>query len=166
MKCDIKREITGSMEKKYNEIKEIKKGLEKLGIKGEIYLEINEEDRKKYFEKPGIWEIEEYNPLKNILNIGENKNGKTRRISLFSKGYEKGEITIPYKHIEPILERIFKRKNIESEKEEELKNLKNPAMKRGGNEEEKEEKEKNEIEIEKFLFYNLNKDLKIRIKTN
>jgi hypothetical protein len=102
----------------------------------------------------------------------DNKN-----YSLFSindKGYSSGELTIPYKNFYNYFEGFFnvnKEKDLQKEKNKQLNFLNNKVKVSGGSSIFDEApvntsiEKPDDIEIEKFLFYTLNRDIKIRIAT-
>ena len=168
MKCDVDKIITGTIEKKYYMIQYLKTELGKMfGREIQIYLVISDKEREEFFRTSGI---------SNSLGSGNNSNSFS-----FGNGYLSGELTVPYKNFYNVFESFFhinRDVELEKEKDKELEFLKNPFTMKGGffnfgdkeeveeevKEEVKEEFEPNsDIEIEKFLFYTLNMDLKIRI---
>jgi hypothetical protein len=123
MTCSIEKKISGTTEKKYYLIKNLKDELEKLGINAEIYLVISEKERNDFFKNPDF-------------------NGNTKSFGLFGKPfslfgnygttspinysnltsfiYNGDEITMPYKNFESIFESLFhlkKNEYIQKEKE-------------------------------------------------
>lgn len=179
MKCDVDKTITGTPEKKYYLIKYLKTELEKiLGKEIQIYLVISEKERNDYFNTintsfniSGL--ISDYNLTSN-LQLSTNYQFGTNMFSIDDKGYSPGELTIPYKKFYDYFEGFFnisKKKNIQKEKKKQLDFLNNKITIGGGgsNFEQTEnspistEKSNDDIEIEKFLFYTLNKDIRIRI---
>lgn len=184
MKCDVDKIITGTIEKKYYTIQYLKTELGKmLGREIQIYLVISDKEREEFFRTTGF---------SNTLDNG-NKSLFNYNFLPFGKGYVSGELTVPYKNFHNLFESFFhinRAEELEKEKKKELEFLKSPSTKKTGGffdfgfkeevkeevkeedekEEVKEEEEKEEefepnsdIEIEKFLFYNLHRDLKIRI---
>ena len=171
MKCDVDKIIKGTPERKYYLIKYLKTELEKiLGKEIQIYLVISENERNEFFKLPQLY-----------FNMnGFNMNGfslpSSNYLSLGNSNYSPGELTIPYKNFYNYFESIFHKntdKDIQKEKDKHLDFLNNKVTTKGGatffqtNTEKppKIEKTNDDIEIEKFLFYTFNKDLKIRIST-
>lgn len=165
MKCNVDRIITGTPEKKYYLIKYLKIELENiLNKEVQIYLVISRKEIEDFFK------ISNYvydNELNN--NSGFNFNMKSFNLFPFGKGYEQGEITVPYKKFYNYFESIFHvNRNFEKEKDKESSFLKNPFKMTGGDgeeegEEKEEEKSVEDIEIEKYIMYNLKGETKMRI---
>jgi len=168
MKCDVDKIITGTPEKKYYLIKYLKIELEKiLGKEIQIYLVISEKERNDFFKLS--------QPYLNMsgLSMSGFSLPSSNYFSLGNSSYSPGELTLPYKNFYNYFESIFHKntdKDIQKEKDEHLAFLNNKVTTTGGstffqssNTEKPAEKTTDDIEIEKFLFYTFNKDLKIRI---
>ena len=166
MKCDVDKIITGTSEKKYYLIKYLKTELEKiLGKEIQIYLVINEKERNDFFKLP-----------QSYLNMNGMSGFSLPSSNYFlfgNTGYSPGELTLPYKNFYNMFESLFHKntdKDIQKEKDAHLEYLNSKVTTTGGatffqstNTEKPIEKTNDDIEIEKFLFYTFNKDLKIRI---
>lgn len=189
MKCTIDKIISGTPEKKYYLIHHLTSELEKmLGREIQIYLLINKEQQMNFFKYSFYNAPISTEPTKSTSRFSlsglsfpsfnmmrtNTQNGVTNEPSLQSSftifpqsKYDKEEITIPYKNFHNYFESLFglnKNKDFQTEKE------RNFSLKMfGGDGEEEEEKEKPEdtlenVNIKKFLFYNMVYDLKIRIE--
>jgi hypothetical protein len=179
MNCTIDKKISGTPEKKYYLIKFLKSELEKiLGREVQIFLLMNETQRQELFKMPAyIFSASNYNfgdGMGNGFNFGRptlptfNFGIGSPNIMPLSKGYEPGELTLPYKNFHNLFESLFninKNKNNEFQKEKEQ----NFTFKITGGDSETnaetntENKENAQLEIEKFLFYTMKNDLNIRI---
>jgi len=123
MTCSIEKKISGTTEKKYYLIKNLKDELEKLGINAEIYLVISEKERSEFFKNPdfnantksvGLFG----KPFSLFGNYGTSRVGD---VNLTSFMYTGDEITMPYKNFESIFESLFHvKKNEYIQKEKEL----------------------------------------------
>ena len=169
MKCDVDKIIKGTPEKKYYLIKYLKTELEKiLGKEIQIYLVISEKERNDFFKLPQTY----------LSMNGFNMDGfslpSSNPFSIGNSDYSPGELTLPYKNFYNYFESIFHKntdKDIQKEKDAHLEYLNSKVTTTGGatffqtstEESPKIEKTNDDIEIEKFLFYTFNKDLKIRI---
>ena len=167
--------ISGTPEKKYYLIKFLKSELEKIvGREVQIFLLMNETQRQELFKLPAyIFTAPNYGhgdgvgsgfnfgrPTLPFFNFGV---GSSNIIPL-NKGYEPGELTLPYKNFYHVFESLFnknKNKNNDFQKEKEA----NFSFKMSGGDSETNTEEINNdnIEIEKFLFYTMKNDLNIRI---
>jgi len=168
--------ISGTPEKKYYLIKFLKSELEKIiGREVQIFLVMNETQRQELFKIPAyMFSDPNYNygdgtssgfnfgiPTLPFFNFGL---GSPNIIPL-NKGYEPGELTLPYKNFHHVFESLFnKNKKNDFQKEKEA----NFSFKMSGgdsetNTEENTENNNENIEIEKFLFYTMKNDLNIRI---
>lgn len=173
MKCTMDKTISGTPEKKYYLIKFLKSELEKIvGREVQIFLLMNETQRQELFKLPAyIFSAPNYNygdgvgsgfnfgrPTLPFFNFGV---GSSNIIPL-NKGYEPGELTLPYKNFHHVFESLFnKNKNNDFQREKEA----NFSFKMSGGDSETNTEEINNdnIEIEKFLFYTMKNDLNIRI---
>lgn len=162
MKCDVDKIITGTPEKKYYLIKYLKTELDKLlGKEIQIYLVISEQERNDFFKSSQSY--------LNMNGMSGFSFPSTNYYSFGNSGYSPGELTLPYKNFYNMFESLF-HKNHDTNEHDEV--LKDKDTKTGGatffqssNTEKPIEKTNDDIEIEKFLFYSFNKDLKIRIST-
>jgi hypothetical protein len=176
MKCDVDKIIKGTPERKYYLIKYLKTELEKiLGKEIQIYLVISENERNEFFKLPQLYfNMNGFNM--NGFNMNNFSLPTSNYLSLGNSNYSPGELTLPYKNFYNYFESIFHKntdKDIQKEKDKHLDFLNNKVNITGGatffqtttEETPKIEKTNDDIEIEKFLFYTFNKDLKIRIST-
>jgi len=176
MNCSIDKTISGTPEKKYYLIKFIKSELEKiLGREVQIFLLMNNIEQQDLFKMPS------YMFSTSNLNIGNNLGVKYNMptLSLFnfgigssniipiSKGYEPGELTLPYKNFHDYFESLFHINKNNSFQKEKTQNFSFKMS--GGNSETNEdinsqiEENQDQIDVEKFLFYTMQNDLNIRI---
>lgn len=183
MNCTVDKIISGTPEKKYYLIKFIKSELEKiLGREIQIFLLMNKTQQEELFKMPAyMFNTSAFNfgseptretgvpfsfsaPTLPLFNFGV---GSTTILPI-SKGYEPGELSLPYKNFHNFFESLFhmnKNKSFQKEKEQ------NFSFKMTGGNSETEanednstpETEEEQIDVEKFLFYTMQNDLKIRI---
>jgi hypothetical protein len=179
MKCTIDKTISGTPEKKYYLINYLIQELENmLGREVQIYLLIDKKQREDFFKLPsyslpnfsapntgnssvGIPRFGFFNFF--TSNVGTTTSNVSQQIM-----YDPEEVRIPYKYFHNYFESLFRlNKNKEFQEE---KDKKFSFKMSGGNYENEEQTteestiEENNINIKKFLFYNMISDLKIRIE--
>lgn len=171
MKCEVDKIIKGTPEKKYYLIKFLKTELEKiLGKEIQIYLVISEKERNDFFKLPQTY------LSMNGFNVNGFSSPSSNYFSLGNSNYSPGELTLPYKNFYNYFESIFHKNtdtDLQKEKDKHIEFLNSKVTKKGGatffqttpQEIPNAEKMNDDIEIEKFLFYTFNKDLKIRISS-
>ena len=124
MTCSIEKKISGTTEKKYYLIQNLKNELDKLGINADIYLVISEKERNEFFKNP------DFNTnTKSVGTLGKpfslfGNYGTTSPVNysnFTSFMYNGDEITLPYKNFESIFESLFHvKRNEYVQKEKEL----------------------------------------------